>query len=535
MNRPRKLQTIAQKLSRICIWTVFVVFGLSLAWILFLRINAGLELESTIAILIFFLAVVSIIGLLIIYRKNNLQWLTNQKFLLICMAICFILGIILRLIFLRFSDFYLPYGSGSDTGIHWYTAQEILETGQIQSADAGNYEALFPYLTTYTLLVSLCMRIFGVTYAAILIPNLIFDLIAAILLYILLKQWKNQKVAAIGAIIMILNPLSIAFCVEGMALSVTNLFIMLAIFAVFYLWRFYQQQRYAEFLLLAALTGLTLSLGNAFRAVFTVIFIALAILIITELLHHPSKSHFWYLGTGLLMIMVTFSGSNAIIDRIYHQTNPYYTENHGTLGWSFFVGANYQNNGRWSDEDWAIMSSRLYGDDDTRWSPTEINQTFMQEGIQRYLDLGIKRTAIHFLSKSRVLFSRNNITTIRNFEEQFTNVDGSEWWYWFIYKATLLTITFFAVMSFVFVVRIFKDRKTSQNNSFLYFLALCFCGLLASSLLVEVMSRYISIFIVPFVIFSTLGLYHLLNKIDSSHSVTNQKLSEHSISSTTTN
>ncbi len=146
------------------------------------------------------------------------------------MILVMILAVMVRLSFLIFSDYYLPLGTTIDTGIHRFAGEEIATFGQIVDPVMGRYEAFFPFLTSYSLIVGMSMKIFGVTYLAILIPNIIFDLIAATAIYSILYKWKaNKTISRLGATLWLLNPLTILFCTEGTALTVVNMFIALSL------------------------------------------------------------------------------------------------------------------------------------------------------------------------------------------------------------------------------------------------------------------------------------------------------------------
>ncbi len=124
--------------------------------------------------------------------------------------------------------------------------------------------------------------------------------------------------------------------------------------------------------------------------------------------------------------------------------------------------------------------------------------------------MSILNFLVHMTNKSEILFCRNEITIFRNLEEQFTNVSGFEEWYLFANDAGMWTLTIFAVLTVIFFWQIWRSGKWCKLDYFTYFVILCFCGLFASALLVEVMSRYVSVFIIPFAIMSAAALTTLL-------------------------
>lgn len=492
----KRIDTTIPTFARICFWAVYSIAFVSSLWLIFLTISRGVGLTSSSVMLLAFLTLLAIVALVYLRNVHHPRWLQSPVLLTIVFVSSLLIGVILRLIFLRFSSEYLPVGETTDTGVHWYGAQEILATGRLQSPSLGIYEAYFPYLTTFSAFMACMMRIFGVNYLAVLLPNLIADLITTFIIYYLLRRWQNRHAALIGASIWIINPIGISFCVQGLALSVTNLFIALSILLVYTFWRLLKSHDYHKFLTIAALTGLTMALGNSIRSVFSILLIALFLFLSIQVLTRPTRQLIFQATSGFLMVIMTFIAGTSTLTCLQKSLNPYYTENHGTLGWSIFVGANFSSQGRWSYADWDDFSPQLF---DPTTSQAELNSQFTQRAISRYREMSPSNLVVHLINKSAMLFTRNSVTPIRNLEEQFTSIDGTQRWYQLLNDVFYLTLAVFLVATALFFWRALRHHSLDYYT---FFLALCFCGLLASSLMVEVMSRYISIFLVFFVIFS---------------------------------
>lgn len=488
------------KLARIGYMAVMVVALLLATWVAFLCINRGPQMPMWLLMITFF-AVLLLIGGYYVY----VRFLNDHRRLVALEIICILsvlFGVVARLVFLKFSSNYMPTGEGSDTGIHWYLAQEILADGKITTPSLGIYEGFFPYLTTYTGFMALMMKIFGVNYAAILIPNVICDLLVGVMIYILLKRWQNQRIALIGVALWMVNPLGIAFCAEGLALTLTNLIIMAVIFTTYFFYLALKEHDYRKTITLAALIGICLAFGNAVRSVFTILLIAVLLLLVVLWLRKPTKKLLFTIGSSIIMLFVTFYAGGNVMTIVQQNLNPYYENTHGGLGWSLFVGANRETHGRWSEEDWDFMPPRLYSETMTM---DDTNAEFTELAMQRYKEMGLPGLAIHLANKSAVLFTRNDINVIRNFEEQFTNVGGFETWYLTLNDLCLWMLEVFVFLMVIYYWRIASVSQKQQDN-FALFLVLCFCGLLMGSLLVEVMSRYVAIFLVPLVIFGACAL-----------------------------
>ncbi len=484
-----------------CFQSVVGIAFLFTSWILFLRLDDGLQILRPKVLLIEFLITSALVSGIWVCRTSKAKMMTQPKFCVFLVVLACVMGIGARLAFLSLGDGYLPDGQGSDTGIHWYIGQEILETGEIQSRIEGLYEAFFTYLISYTRLMSIMMKIFGVSYIAVLIPNIISDLVAAMAIYMLLNHWKGRKAASFAVVLWMLNPLGIVFCAEGLALSITNMFIAMGFWCIYFFWQAFLRKDFKKFLLWVAGIGLVFAFGNAFRILFPVFLIALVILLFVYCVQNFEKKNVIYTIAGVILIAVTMTVNSFFITKMQQSVNPYYIQKHQSSGWSIFVGANFESYGRWSFEDWNCMPPRLY---ESQMLPEEINREFMNMAIERYQAISPDGLVVHILNKTKVLFARNDIAIFKNLDEQFSNVSGSEDWFIVINQLGLATLTVFAALQFLFIKQVFLRKQ--QLDWYLFFVLLCFCGLLLSSLCVEVMSRYVSVFLTVFVIFGACAL-----------------------------
>lgn len=368
-----------------------------------------------------------------------------------------ILAVMVRLSFLIFSDYYLPLGTTIDTGIHRFAGEEIATFGQIVDPVMGRYEAFFPFLTSYSLIVGMSMKIFGVTYLAILIPNIIFDLIAATAIYSILYKWKaNKTISRLGATLWLLNPLTILFCTEGTALTVVNMFIALSLLKSLPFYGFSQ------------LFSLVTQKVNPYY-------------------ERVSNTIGWNI----------FVGAN------------YNTEGRWSVGdweilWPKLHGEHV------FDDDWDPT-------DDTGAIPRgELQLEFLYAGIERYANMGPAGLVVHLLNKTEMLFGEGVQYPAWNITEQFINIDGNEGWLRLLHGLAAICHTLCIVAMFVYVVSTLKSsnspRKVIKLDWFLFFLLLSFCGLFAAALIPEVMARYMSVFWVVDIIFLTLALWKIISR-----------------------
>lgn len=442
------------------------------------------------------------------------------------MILVMILAVMVRLSFLIFSDYYLPLGTTIDTGIHRFAGEEIATFGQIVDPVMGRYEAFFPFLTSYSLIVGMSMKIFGVTYLAILIPNIIFDLIAATAIYSILYKWKaNKTISRLGATLWLLNPLTILFCTEGTALTVVNMFIALSLLNILLLLSAIKSNNYGKIVIFALTTSFLTAAGNSLRAVFTIFLIALFLVMITYYIRH--RSNIKSLLLCLILLSLPFYGFSQLFSLVTQKVNPYYERISNTIGWNVFVGANYNTEGRWSVSDWEILWPKLHGEHvfDDDWDPTddtgaisrgELQLEFLYAGIERYANMGPTGLVIHLLNKTEMLFGEGVQYPAWNIAEQFTNIDGNEGWLRLLHGLAAICHTLCIVAMFVYVVSTLKSsnspRKVIKLDWFLFFLLLSFCGLFAAALIPEVMARYMSVFWVVDIIFLTLALWKIISR-----------------------
>ena len=116
-------------------------------------------------------------------------------------------------------------------------------------------------------------------------------------------------------------------------------------------------------------------------------------------------------------------------------------------------------------------------------------------GLERYRGMDLGRIGLHFLNKSRILFGENEVQVAENLREQFDNVNGNETWYKITNAVAMITLTVFAILTAIYFWTIIKVTKREKIDLFGVLVSLIFCGFFVSSLLVEVMSRYVSIFV----------------------------------------
>lgn len=515
---------------RIIKWFFAFIIGfatLLLGWITLLFANYGINIQPFLLLIPVFTLCI-LIGVLL-YHQNYLKIICHfrkkyprlnltvlLKWLLVASVV---FGIIIRLAFVVFSDTHNPTPQLGDSGIHWHTAAKIVN-GEELTAYEGQYEAFYPHLMTYTGTLAIFMKIFGVNYFAVLISNLLFDLIGVIAFYLLLRRWRGRNAANLGAIVWLLNPLEIMYCATSMPIVITNMFLVIALLLGFLAISFFQKKEWHFFALTSASLGLCLSVGNGFRPFFTVLLIALVLVLIC-LVIRQGKSFILPALAGLFLTTLVFVGNNKILDLGYQSMNPYHVPGGVGIGWNIFVGANYDSWGRWNAEDYNWWRSQIYGNSCTHFEEFQydtydcievhedlagLQSELLRMAIDRYKQMSPAMLLRHLLHKTTVLFVDTSAPIVWLVET--IHIDNEDPYYRAAQTVGTIMLITSVILSLVFFMQLFWRQKL-QFDPFILFFTLCFCGLVAVSLLVEVMHRYIMPISIFFLLFSVCQLANL--------------------------
>ncbi len=513
--------TKPQKISSFFYKLFVIAAALIMGWIAVLYISDGLAIRPKILMVPFYLLLIGLVALLDHhnYRKlgakiqNRFPGLSPSKLLRYILLFACIVGVLARLSFLLIGGRYNPTARLGDTGANWYFSQEIVN-GDTISPYEGIYMAFYPHLLSYSGLLAGFMQIFGTNTSAIIFSNLLFDVISVIALYYLLKRWQNRQVASIAAVFWLLNPLEILYCSVGMSIVVTNMMLILALLNMYLLLNSIKARNWPTTIVYTLTLGVALGVGNAFRPFFIVFIIAFALMALLQVMQLGRKYLLPNLVSLFLMTIVCFAGA-GFVDLFHQALNPYHVPGGVGVGWNFFVGANYDSHGRWNAEDYNYWRSLAYGKDfymTSEWNESEISQIpaseihvdaiqdeLLQQGIDRYLSMNPYALFVHFIKKSVILFSEDTATITWPFYEAY-QVDGENPAYHSIHTAGVILIVFCLGFAIYYFFKIITNRK-KPFDSYLLFVSLSFCGLVAISLLSEVMRRYsmpISIFFIVF-------------------------------------
>ena len=445
-------------------------------------LNAGFEFKWWIVLILAGIFV----WLCIKNRKRIFSFVCNHKRMMrILGLIALILGVVLRFSFLLMQDRVNIKDTLSDTGVHWYGAQQLVDTGEFDK-EIGDYESMFPYLFTYTGSLAMSMKVFGNSYLAVVVLNVLFDVIGGIGLYLLFKKWKKSRDAGLLAVVVwALNPLEIVFCGLPLAIVVVNVLFILAMLSMYGICSSLKNTKKLCFY--AIMFGLVLTVGNAFRPFFVIFLIATVIYLI---LHALKDKVFWKSSiTCILIVSVIMIAGGILIRTVHSRFNSYYDGRRSQAGWSVYVGANYETKGKWSSDDrdeffGPVLIGEAGGD-------VNVGQSIaMKKAILRYGDIiSHGRLISHFLNKVGVIFGdvRNSIYDVPTVFG-ISKMSG-------IYNLLQDFVTVFYLIIFgLFFVFVFTKTKygckEKDEEKYTLVLVISFIGFFLAMLLMESMNRY---------------------------------------------
>ena len=352
----------------------------------------------------------------------------------VAVGIALFLSLIARFLPVILNVTYTLDGGLTDTGVHYYAAQQLADDWLADYI--LEYEKTYPYLYGYSLTLSyFCRALFGNINLAIIVSNLLFDLIGAVLFYKLLKRLFSRETAMVGTFLYLINPLSIVLCWLPLNLVLVNTLLVLALYLAVLLLDKIKQNSILPSLCLAVLLGLVIFVSNLYRPIFTIILIAVIICIVLYMLktlasqtrvsatnstnikklkksnnkRETSDLLFKIIITPILMLLLlilSFGLSTTFTNRFVESR---FGEDllGASGGWSFYVGSNYDTKGAWSRSDSGHFFNEVVQQNE---KITDAHEQIKQEGIARYLALNPLQLFNHLANKLDVLFGDSGNT-----------------------------------------------------------------------------------------------------------------------------
>lgn len=503
-TKARKLSK-SEEVAKVLIYGFVGLWSIILLLIAAVILNDGLGFSSLIISFCFLL----LVGAIIVLRNKIWNFIKrHQRVAMVICALAIIVGVLLRLSFVLVGDQFSVKSTLTDTGVHWGGATMLVEDGQLDET-IGVYENFFPYLTSYTSLLGMMMKIFGVGYNTVVISNTVFDIIAMIIIFVLFLLWKKDKRAGLlAAAVWAINPLQIIFCSVPMAIVITNTLLLLVILLVYLLYNHDMKRKWLN-LIVALICGIVLAIGNVFRPIFAVFLIAI---IVTYLVLVLKKNiRIWSCAVGCAVLLMGYFLTGIMLQNIFSSVNPYFVKSDNNVGWSVFVGANYERSGRWSADDSNIFFGEVL--ESVNGDTAEAQDKILKMGFYRYHDLLLRgRLLDHTINKAAVLFSdvENSIGDFRD-DFRVEEKPGAAVPYQIVQNLILIFYLSLVIVVGCFTVWMYRNgiMKYYERNKFILYLLVVFIGLFAVSLLVEVMNRYCLPFVALLIILTVNAVWDM--------------------------
>lgn len=455
-----------------CERAVFVLFSLITICVLLLNIKAEPGLLWGIAFVCAAMLCCASFPKIRHGIKRGIRLAASSNIVLI---VAIVLGILLRALPLLCDFTWILKDDTGDCAIHFFGAQQLAGDGLTWKN--ALYESIFVQLYSYTLTLSLFVRLIPDMTRAIIASNILFDAVSVVFLAKLLHSAdKNPK---LGTLLWCVNPFFIIMCWMPMAVTLVNAILMASL--SFGAWLLNRNAGQKAPYGLAALFGLSVFVGNLYRPLFYVLLIAEVIALILQIMVQPQKAK-QTLAVILIVVMLALIPGKLYSSRLTAIGGFQIPKNRAS--WNFYVGANFESKGQWSPAD----NSFFWNDLIPSMEAEEAEELLFARGVWRYTAMSVPQFATHMFNKLGVLLADVG-NSIHDLKRTFANA-GSV--YGVLSRS--INVYYWVLMACIFLLllRALKQKHTAAE-AFLPMLA--FIGLTMAYMLVEVMNRYSSMLI----------------------------------------
>lgn len=381
----------------------------------------------------------------------------------------------------------------SDFNTIYETAQKLLQ-GDTTAFYGTNYIARFPHLTFMVLYMSLIIKLFP--YSNLLVMKGISLLLGVFTIYIIYKIveeiFDSKKLGLYGgAIASIFPPLVVyvgVYCTE-------NLAIPLYLLSIYFFVRVMKNKSNKYYLILS---GITLSFGNLFRMVATIMLIAYAMYIViykNDKIFNKIREIFLYL-VPYYLVLIIISGSLQLSKitefPLWSGSEPKIT--------NVLKGTNIESYGRWNSEDAAIVDRNNYDYDKIKEESKEII-------IERLTTTPPLKLVKFYFTKYLVQWSIGDFEGVfwskLNVEDKdiVLNINGNSFQ---LYYVIIIILIFLGLLNR-------KEYKEYQEINLIYIII---CGYGFMNLITESQGRYSLIAAWTLVIAAVEGVRYIYKKLN---------------------
>lgn len=455
-----------------CENAVFALFSLLMICVLLLNIKAEPGLLWGIAVVCAAMLCCACFPKIKHGIKRGIRLAASSNKVLIA---AIVLGILLRALPLLCDFTWVLEDNTGDCAIHFFGAQQLAGDGLTRKN--ALYESIFVQLYSYTLTLSLFVRLIPDMTTAIIASNILFDAVSVVFLAKLLHS--ANKNAKLGVLLWCANPFFIVMCWMPMAVPLVNAILMASL--SFGAWLLNRNAGQKTPYGLATLFGLSIFVGNLYRPLFYVLLIAEVISLILQIMAKPQKAK-QTLAVILIVVMLALIPGKLYSNCVTSVGGFRVPENRA--GWNFYVGANFETKGQWSSAD----NSFFWNDLIPSMEPEEAEALLFARGIWRYTAMSVPQLVTHMFNKLGVLLADVG-NSIHDLKGTFANA-GSV--YGVLSRSVNVYYWVLMACIFLLLLRALKQKNIAAE-AFLPMLA--FVGLTMAYMLVEVMNRYSSMLI----------------------------------------
>ena len=453
--------------------------------ILYISIIIGILINHTYKnIAILALATISIVIIAFLLMKKKFK-LNIKKFFY---------GIVLVLALIYISLLFLPYNAPFvDYETFYYSASQFA----INAEYNFKYIALFPHLWGYIMFLGTIFKIFGISYSVVVASNIILTFITAYFIFKIIKRISTTNKGYLGAILWLINPINIIWCMFAFGGTAFNAFFAISIYITIL---FFKTSNKKQKILYSALLGITLGIANLFRPVIIIFIIAILIEIIYNYFIKKSNYKLCIFASVLIMILCfTLLGK---LSNIYLEKETGYVPAN-SIGFTLYSGSDLKSNGSWSEEGSKILTEEMQKEP---FDASRIQEKLQKLAIENYKNNGIKN--VNLMARKLITLTSNLGGYSWSNAIEMINMKIPSLVYNLLLSITLFSYYFLILMNGLFGFKYFNEK---DNNLILNILILILIGFTLASLLLEVSSRYYLPALVPFTILGTIGLINNKN------------------------
>lgn len=400
-------------------------------------------------------------------------------------------------------------------------ATQIADSNSIISGIGAAYK--WPYEVIFGLFLSPVVAIFGNDTQVVTAYLSVLFAVSSVLLYDVIKYYIGKNLAFVGIL---------SFNLLPVGLFETQLLIHENAIIFFYILSFWilHKALTGKFnigikIILVIMSSLLISFGNKINQGGTVVIISYCIYATAYLfINKITLSTFIKVLSLLVCFLICFVSVSKLCDNYVSFTIKGDTSvveqnknNRLFLGWSFYLGLNYETSGTWNEED--AIKYNEYEKFDNYEKALEYQKDIIEDRLQTYTESPIKIVS-HFFNKIKALWGGMFLP--------FAYEQGNSLNEFVIYGAggiinkvlVLLSYMTFIIICSVNLLSFRRPKKKNGDLSPLLQFELMIIGLTMALILFEVMPKYVSY--LQIIMFS-IALFKLKDFCENSVALSNRK------------